>query len=100
MVQEIQDLRRLLHAPHPKAMPAVCKCAMPRIQEDLSTALHQLASGGLETPAHLSGCTKDSAGGLVRPHAGRLSLPHPSHSCETRRGHIQRTPRYDPGGGG
>jgi hypothetical protein len=30
----------------------------------------------------------------------RLSLPHPSHSCETRRGHIQRTPRYDPGGGG
>jgi hypothetical protein len=29
----------------------------------------------------------------------RLSLPHPSHSCETRRGHIQTggpAPRYDP----
>jgi hypothetical protein len=30
----------------------------------------------------------------------RLSLPHPFHSCEAKRGHIQRTARYDPGGGG
>jgi hypothetical protein len=32
--------------------------------------------------------------------ATRLSLLRPSHSRETRRGHIQITPRYDPAGGG